>query len=80
MQIWNTLGLSQPSLNAECEKIKRVGSSNDKSLSLSFKIKSYAEISSDSLLFLFTGESIDLPFLSIEKYPLCVSAGSINFI
>ncbi len=40
VQIWNTLGLSQPSFRAECEKMKRVGSLNDSRRSLSFIIRS----------------------------------------
>lgn len=35
VQIWNTLGLSQPSRKAEWLKMKRKGSSSDKSRSLS---------------------------------------------
>ena len=34
VQIWKMLGLSQPSRKAECEKIKRVGSSKDSKRSL----------------------------------------------
>ena len=40
VQITNTFGLSQPSRSAEWEKMKRTGSSNDSSRSLSFKIRS----------------------------------------
>ena len=40
VQIWKTLGLSQPSFSAECENIKRVGSSKESRRSLSFIIRS----------------------------------------
>jgi hypothetical protein len=60
-------GLSQPSLNAECEKINLTGSSKESNLSLSFIIKSYASSSSDKLVFLSILPSIACPFLSIEN-------------
>jgi hypothetical protein len=46
VQIWNTLGLSQPSRSAECEKMNATGSSNDSNFSLARMIKSKAVSSS----------------------------------
>ena len=39
-QMTKTFGLSQPSRSAECEKMKRTGSSNESSRSLFFRIRS----------------------------------------
>ena len=39
VQIWKTLGLSQPSCNAEWEKINLSGVSKDSSFSFSFMIR-----------------------------------------
>ena len=79
VQIWNTFGLSHPSLSAECENINLVGSAKLRSLSLFLRIRSYADISSEKSEPRFTVLSTACPFLSIEKYPLWVSFTSIPF-
>ena len=62
VQIWNTLGLSQPSFNAEWEKINLNGHSNDNNHSLSFIIVLYVSVSSAVSPLV----SFNLPFLSCE--------------
>ena len=81
VQIWNTFWLSQPSFSAEWLNIKRTGSSRESRRSLSFMIKSYASISSESddprATLLSTKRPPPFLLLSMEKYPACALWASV---
>jgi hypothetical protein len=67
VQIWNTLGLSQPSFSAECEKMNFSGVSNDSSASFSRMMRLYARSAFSRAAALLSLVSVQPPLRSIEK-------------
>ena len=80
VQIWNTLGLSQPSLSAEWLKTNETSLSaslsSGKEMSVSFFCMMSSKAPASSAVPAAPLESLNLPFLSLAKYPWCTAWGS----